>query len=642
MDDVIWRPSLESIKKACMTDYLNTIKNNFDNSIHDYQSLHNWSVQNPDKFWKSLFSYFKIKYEGSLEKSFKKLEFFPYSWFPDIKLNFAENLLKDSDNKALSFIHESEMQKSFTHKELSIEVSKLQFFLKSIDFKTNDVFACYMPNISETVISMLAASSLGGTFTSTSCDFGTRGVVDRFIQSRPKVLCMTTHYSYGSKVFDLTDRIEEICKEVPSIQKVILVDFLNKCEPEKKQKLLDKGYVFFEDLNETCELEFIKVPFSHPQYIMYSSGTTGKPKCIVHSVGGTLLQHLKELAFHSDLKKGEKICYFTTCGWMMWNWLVTAMSLEAEVVLYEGSPAFPSLEAFMEKVSDVHVWGTSPKFLKALEIHEWKKNLDFKNLRLILSTGAPLMNEQFDYVYKMFGDKILLASICGGTDIISCFMLGNPIVPLRRGRIQSIGLGMDVACFNDQSEQVFNIEGELVCKNPFVSQPIYFLNDIDNQKLKSSYFERYENTWHHGDFVEISKDLSVKVFGRSDATLNPGGVRIGTGEIYRQTEKINFLKDSICVARNNSDGDVDIILFVKMSEGESLSDQRIREIKKFIKANATPRHVPKEVLEVKDIPYTRSGKKVELAITRMLAGKEITNLAAIANPESLEGFKPHV
>jgi len=520
-------------------------------------------------------------------------------------------------------------------------VARFSVYLAGI-IEEGDVLAAYMPNLPETLISMLAATSRGGIFTSTSSDFGVDGVVDRFSQSHPKVLVAASAYQYNGKIIDNLDKIKQLEEKLPTLEKIIVVDFLGLKPDLSAFKKAIPYEEAIEHSKEAPALEFKRVPFDSPSYIMYSSGTTGKPKCIVHSVGGVLLQHIKELGLHVDLKPKDNILYFTTCGWMMWNWLVSALYFKGVTTLYEGSPATPTLLDFMKNVRDekVTVFGTSPKFLKALEERVTEKLPRFPKLRIILSTGAPLLPEQFDYVYSSIKKAVQLSSICGGTDILGCFMLGCPIVPVHRGEIQSLGLGMDVACFNEEGQPLTEQEGELVCRQSFPSRPLYFLGDDSGEKMKAAYFQRFPGVWHHGDFVTITERQTVKVFGRSDATLNPGGVRIGTAEIYRQTEQIGFIEDSLCVGRPN-DGDVDVVLFIRLKLGEELDQDRVDEIKKFIRSQTTPRHVPKEIHAVSDIPYTRSGKKMELPVTRLLSGRNLTNIEAVVNPECLEQYKQY-
>jgi acetoacetyl-CoA synthetase len=633
----MWTPTSNRREQAQMTEFQSFVQKQHSLSFSNYNDFHKWSIESSETFWTDLMKFYSVKTSGEMSPSTTDLSFEKYGWFPNLKLNFAENLLKVGKDQdiALNFVHESGNNRQLTFGELRSQTAALQVSLKSF-LKQGDVLACYMPNIPETVISMLATTSLGGVFTSTSSDFGVNGVLDRFGQSKPKVLVAAVGYDYNGKYFDLTDKILELESKLDSIEKIILVDFLGKGVDLSKFKKAE----LFSDLDSgEGTLEFKEVAFDSPLYIMYSSGTTGKPKCIVHSVGGTLLQHVKELGLHTNLTSEKNIFYFTTCGWMMWNWLVSSLYFGAKVTLYEGSPGYPSLKDFFKIVEDqqINIFGTSPKFLRALEDSGYEKDFDFSTLETILSTGAPLLPEQFDFVYDKVKKDVCLSSICGGTDIIGCFFLGNPAEPVYRGEIQSLGLGMDVSCFNDQGEEVLGTEGELVCRRSFPSRPIYFLDDPDNTKINKAYFEKFPNVWHHGDFITLTERKTVKVFGRSDATLNPGGVRIGTAEIYRQTETLPYLADSLCVGRP-MDGDVEVVLFVKMTENESLSDERIKEIKTQIRKNTTPRHVPAHVWSVKDIPYTRSGKKMELAVSRILQGKEITNREAVANPECLEEY----
>jgi acetoacetyl-CoA synthetase len=603
-----------------------------------YQDLYDWSVSENATFWTSLIDYFEIIHSGEKIQTENHPPFIPYSWFPKMKLNFAQNLLrhKDSNQVALNFVHESGLQTKTTYKELYEQVAKFQAEIKDL-IAPGDVLACYMPNVPQTAVAMLATTALGGVFTSTSSDFGVGGVTDRFGQSKPKVLVAASSYEYNGKLIDQSENLKEIQKSIPSIEKIITVDFLDKGisfdGAAKYEKIMNRG---------ESEVTFTQMNFSDPLYIMYSSGTTGKPKCIVHGIGGTLLQHVKELGLHTDLTDKKKIFYFTTCGWMMWNWLISSLYFGAEVVLYEGSPAYPSLEKFLEFIDKekVNIWGTSPKFLRAIEQYVEKIPYQFNSLETMLSTGAPLLPEQFDYVYEKIKKDILLGSISGGTDIISCFMLGNPILPVNRGEIQCLGLGMDVSSFNSKGEEVLGIEGELVCRNSFPSQPIGFLNDSNNEKFKNAYFNVFENIWHHGDFITLTKNKTVQVHGRSDATLNPGGVRIGTAEIYRQTELLDYIDDSLCVGRQ-VDGDVEVVLFVLLKKGEKLDQARVKEIKTKIKENTTPRHVPKNVYQVLGIPYTRSGKKMELAITRVLAGRELNNIEAMVNPDVVKEYEQY-
>lgn len=636
----MWTPSENRIKKSQMYLYMNFLHEKYQITVNDYESLHKFSTEKKELFWKTIISFFEIKYEGSLDPVLLEEGFENYSWFSNVKLNIAENFLKSTNGShvALNFQHESLKNKLITYSELKREVKALQIYLKTL-MEKGDVLAAFMPNIPETVVAMLATTSFGGIFTSTSCDFGIDGVLDRFGQSKPKVLITVNSYEYGGKYFDLKDKILEIEKMIPSLEKIIIVDFLKK---EKNLLVTSKSIDYADIIKKYIsddQIVFSRLPFSHPLYIMYSSGTTGKPKCIVHSQGGTLLQSVKELGLHVDFTEDKNIFFFTTCGWMMWNWLLGALFHGGTITLYEGSPTMPSPIYFFNLINreKINIFGTSPKFLKALE--KEKNNLEeYPSLETLLSTGAPLMPEQYDFVYTSIKKDILLGSISGGTDILSCFMLSVPILPVFRGEIQGKGLGMDIQTLDENGKQIHDKEGELVCVKTFPSRPLYFLNDPDKQKINEAYFNQNKEMWTHGDFVKITKNNGIIVYGRSDATLNPGGVRIGTAEIYRQTENLFFLQDSLCVGRPLA-GDVEIILFVKMKENETLTNERKKEIKELIKKSTTPRHVPSEIFAVTDIPYTRSGKKVEIAVMKILAGKNVNNTEALVNPDSLKEYE---
>jgi acetoacetyl-CoA synthetase len=633
----LWTPTPEKVKRSQLTQF-----QAFLNHVGDYQSFHDFTVNKKELFWKELFSFYDVKYEGSLDPVLLEEGFLNYTWFSKTTLNFAENLLaKGADEKiALHFQSESNISRLITYKELKRATATLSAYLKNI-IKPGDVVAAYMPNIPETVMMMLGTSAIGGVFTSTSCDFGIEGVVDRFSQSNPKVLVAAIGYEYNQKYIDLIPRLKEIELRLPHLEKIILVDFLGKgIDLSGFSKAITFDSILNDENFNKSALTFTQLPFAHPHYIMYSSGTTGKPKCIVHSLGGTLLGHIKELGLHTDLTSDKKIFFFTTCGWMMWNWLVSSLFFGAEIILYEGSPAYPSPEYFFKMIDriGINIFGTSPKFLKALADTFAQFSSGFPTLEVILSTGSPLLPEQYDYVYQSIKSDVQLSSISGGTDILGCFMLGSPTLPVYRGEIQCRGLGLNVKALDDQGHPLIEEEGELVCLNTFPNRPVGFLNDPTQEKIKEAYFIQRSGMWTHGDFIKVTNHGGVIVYGRSDATLNPGGVRIGTAEIYRQTEGLPFILDSLCVGRPSL-GDVDVVLFVKLKAGEELTLERKKLIKEKIKSNTTPRHVPKEIHVVSDIPYTRSGKKVELAVARILSGKAVTNLEALSNPECLAEYR---
>lgn len=632
-DTPLWTPSAQRVKNSQITKFQTYL-----GQSGDYKSLHDFSIKNKTLFWKELIEYYGVKFSGNVEPVLLEDDFDNYTWFMGVKLNFAENLLHagSDDHIALNAQNESGISRKISYKDLRSTVASLSDYLKDF-IKPGDVLAAYMPNIPETVMAMLSTSALGGVFTSTSCDFGIEGVLDRFSQSNPKVLVAAVGYEYNGKYFDLTERLKEIEARLPNLEKILLVDFLGKGIELDGFK---KAIRFDDVLKISADLNFVQLPFSHPLYIMYSSGTTGKPKCIVHSQGGTLLGHIKELGLQTDLTKDKKIFYFTTCGWMMWNWLMSSLYFGAEVILYEGSPVYPSPEHYFKMIDreGINIFGTSPKFLKALQDTEANFQTEFPSLETLLSTGSPLLPEQYDYVYEKIKKDVQLSSISGGTDIVGCFMLGAPVVPVYRGEIQCLGLALDVTALDEAGNAVIDREGELVCRGTFPNRPISFLNDDYKEKIKAAYFNQNPGVWTHGDFIKITSRGGVIVYGRSDATLNPGGVRIGTAEIYRQTETLPFILDSLCVGKSR-DGDVDVLLFVKLKVGEELTAERKKLIKEQIKKNTTPRHVPREIHVVGDIPYTRSGKKVELAVARILSGKAVTNIEAIANPECLKEYE---
>ena len=635
---VLWTPSPERVRQSQMAKFLYRVEEKFHLSLPDYSALHHWSVEQGASFWKELFSFFPIRYQGSLDPACTDWGFETYGWFPRVQLNFAENLLIHGSPEALAInaLHESGLKRQLTYRELSSLVGKLTRSLKRCLHK-GEVLACFMPNIPETVVSFLATSSLGATFTSTSCDFGLSALEERFSQCSPRVLVAACGYEYKGRYFDNLPTIIKLCRKMANLRKVILVDFLSR-RPDISG--VEKGQ-WWEDFLDHGEgdIPFESNDFSHPLVISYSSGTTGKPKCIVHTQGGVLLQHIKELGLHTDITSDDNLFYFTTCGWMMWNWAVSALFFGSTVTLYEGSPIHPSLDHYQSLIDreNISVFGTSPKFLRSLQQEGATPSNHFKSLRMLLSTGAVLNPEQFDYVYNHIKSDIHLASISGGTDILGCFVLGNPILPVRRGEIQSLGLGMAVDSFDVGGRCLRNKKGELVCKKSFPSRPLGFLNDHGGNRFYESYLRRYKNVWHHGDFIAISEEGSSRIYGRSDATLNPGGVRIGTAEIYRQVEKLPFVDDSLSVGKTR-EGQQEVYLFVKMVKGEKFDSVREHEIKELLKKNLGPRYVPRRILPVRDIPYTRNGKKMELSVTRIMEGKDPSGIESMVNPECLDEY----
>ena len=643
----IWIPSAERVSNSNFTRYFSFLRTHFKKDFNNYEELYNWSINQIEEFWKSVWEYSGIIHSKSYKTVLSERIMPGAKWFKGSELNFAENLLRYNDDRdAIISIRENHPTIRITYQELYNLVAKCADGLKKLGVKKDDRVAGFVTNYPESVIAMLATTSLGAIWSSTSPDFGFEGVYDRFSQIEPKVLFANESYYYGGKQYNSLGKIEKLISRISSIEKVILIKEFENFKQDNQSEtisILTSNYIKYKDLldNTSKIIEFEQVPFNHPVYIMYSSGTTGKPKCIVHGAGGTLLQHFKELHLHSDVKREDKISYYTTCGWMMWNWLVSGLQLGASVVLIDGSPVYPDYEILWKKIEEeeITIFGTSPKYLSSIE----KSGLipgekyDLSKLKTILSTGSPLSEENFKWVYKNVKSDLQLSSISGGTDIISCFMLGSPILPVYSGEIQCRGLGMKVEAYDENGECVIDKKGELVCTEPFPSSPIYFWNDAENEKYKKAYFERFPNQWHHGDFIKITKNGGIFVYGRSDATLNPGGVRIGTAEIYRIVESLDEVIDSLVVGQNWNN-DVRVILFVVLKNGFKLDEILVEKIKTNIRLSTTPRHVPTIIKQVNEIPHTISGKKVELAVTKILNGEDVDNKEALSNPASLEQF----
>ena len=645
MKEPLWKPSKERIKNANMTGFIDMINLRYRKRLSSYDELYGWSIANTADFWESMWDFGEIEASRGYDMVVDDLGKMPGSrWFIGAKLNYAENLLSyRDDSTALVFKGESGEAARMSYAELYDNVARLARSLREMGVTKSDRIVGFMPNIIETVVAMLAASSIGAIWSSCSPDFGIKGVLDRFGQIEPRVLFTADGYFFRGGRFDSIGKIADIARDLPSVEKIIVVPYTER-DPDISRLPRSVLYGDFISGQDGLDVEFEQLPFDHPLYIMYSSGTTGLPKCMVHGAGGTLIQHLKELKLHTDLKREDKIIYFTTCGWMMWNWLVSSLSLGATVVLYDGSPFHPDPGTLFKMIEDegITVFGTSARYISAIESEGLKPadDYDLGALRTILSTGSPLTAESFRFVYSDVKRDVQLSSISGGTDIISCFVLGNPVGPVYEGEIQCRGLGMNVAAYDENGNEITGAgrRGELVCRTPFPSMPIYFWKDPDMRKYMGAYFEKYPGVWTHGDYIEITGNGGAIIYGRSDATLNPGGVRIGTAEIYRYVESLPEVADSIVVAQK-WDGDERIILFVKPADGVELTAELADRIKKTIKENASPRHVPAKIIAVRDIPYTISMKKVELAVSNVIHGKPVTNKDALANPESLEFFK---
>ncbi len=648
MEEPLWKPSEERISKSNLTSFTHYVEELLNRKIPSYQELYDWSITEIEEFWKSIWIISEIIHSKPYKEVLSGEEMFGAKWFKGAELNFAENLLRyRDDHTALISSRENSPTIKLTYSELYKVVASLSESLKEMGIKKDDRVAGFVNNITESIIAMLAATSLGALWSSCSPDFGYKGVLDRFGQIQPKILFAIEGYYYNGKLIDCSEKIEVIRKSIPSIEQVILIkrfnDFKGYLSTDKTSAKINNSIYFNELISNTSkEIKFEQVPFDHPVYIMYSSGTTGIPKCIVHSGGGTLLQHFKELSLHTNLKREDVITYYTTCGWMMWNWLVSSLSMGASILLYDGSPVYPNINVLWNKIEEekISIFGTSPKFLTMIQKSGLvpKDKFNLSSLKTILSTGSPLSVENFNWVYENVKSDLQLSSISGGTDIVSCFMLGNPNTPVYAGEIQSRGLGMKVEAFNEKGEPVVEDKGELVCTKAFPSMPVYFWNDPNNIKYQSAYFKHFPGIWRHGDYIKITKHGGIIIYGRSDATLNPGGVRIGTAEIYRVVESMDEITDSLVVGQNWKN-DIRIILFVVLKQNHVLNDKLIEKIKNEIRTNATPRHIPARVFQIKDVPRTISGKKVELAVTRIIHNENVENRDALANPESLEQFK---
>jgi acetoacetyl-CoA synthetase len=639
----LWRPSAERIERAQVTAFARAAEARHGVRLPDQAALHRWSVEEPERFWRDVFQRCGVVAAAEGPVVLEGRERMPGArWFPQARLNFAENLLRRRDAApALVFRSEAGQAREIGHGELHAEVSRLAAALRAFGIRPGDRVAGYLPNLPEAIVAMLAAASVGAVWSSCSPDFGVPGVLERFGQIEPRVLFCADGYAYGGKHFDSLERVAELRTHLPCVERVVVVPHL-AVEPDLRAV---PGAIAWPDAlapHAAGEIAFEQLPFDHPLYILYSSGTTGAPKCIVHGAGGTLLQHLKEHRLHVDLGPADRLFYFTTLGWMMWNWLASGLASGATLVLYDGSPFHPGPAALFDvaEATGVTVFGVSARFLDgaAKAGLEPARTHDLSRVRAILSTGSPLVPESFDWVYANVKRDVELRSISGGTDIVSCFVLGSPTLPVWRGEIACPGLGMRVEVFDPEGRPLRGEKGELVCTAPFPSMPLGFWNDPDGRRYRAAYFERFPGAWAHGDFAETTEHGGFVIHGRSDAVLNPGGVRIGTAEIYRPVERIPEVLESLAVGQEWQ-GDTRIVLFVRLREDARLDDALAARIRERIRSEASPRHVPARIVEVADIPRTRSGKIVELAVRDVVHGRAVRNREALANPEALELFR---
>ena len=643
MNDVLWRPSTAQIEASRMDAFRRRVNLRFNLQLNDYAALHRWSVEQRPAFWQTLAEYFQVQWHTPPSQVLDEGPSMPDAqWFPGATLNYAEHLLQRRDDRpAVIAVREDGQRQAFTHAQLAAHVAGMQNALQAIGIQAGDRVASVMPNTWETLVAMLACASLGAIWSSSSPEFGLHGIIDRFGQITPKLLIACAGYQYAGKTLDQVEKINQVTAQLPNLEHLLIVPYTR--ERTRAEEFTAPQVSLWDDFYQPGgEPRFAPLPFGHPLYILYSSGTTGVPKCIVHRAGGVLLQHLKEHGLHNDLKTDDVLFYYTTCGWMMWNWLASGLAVGATLVLYDGSPFHPGPQRLLDLIDaeGIQAFGTSAKYLAALEqegiVPANSHRLD--SLRLIMSTGSPLSPHSYDYVYRKIKPDLCLASMSGGTDIVSCFVLGNPVLPVRRGTIQCKGLGMAVEVWNQSGQPVIGEKGELVCTRSFPCMPVGFWGDDDGSRYHDAYFSQYPGVWAQGDYAEENAEGSLVIHGRSDAVLNPGGVRIGTAEIYRQVEKIEEVVESVAIGQDWHN-DVRVVLFVRLRDGLPLDDALRQRIRQVVRQYTTPRHVPAVIAQVTDIPRTISGKLVELAIRNVVHGLPVKNTDALANPEALAQFR---
>lgn len=643
MNDVLWRPSTAQIQASRMDAFRRQVNLRYNLQLTDYAALHRWSVEQRPAFWQTLADYFHVQWHTPPTQTLREGPLMPEAqWFPGATLNYAEHLLQRRDDRpAVVAVREDGQRQVLTHAQLAAHVAGMQKALQALGIQAGDRIASVMPNTWETLVAMLACTSLGAIWSSSSPEFGLHGIIDRFGQIAPKLLIACAGYQYAGKTVDQVEKINQVTAQLPHLEHLLVVPYTRS--HTRPEAFCARGVSLWDDFYQPGgDPHFTALPFDHPLYILYSSGTTGVPKCIVHRTGGVLLQHLKEHGLHNDLKSEDVLFYYTTCGWMMWNWLASGLAVGATLVLYDGSPFHPGPQRLLDLIDAerIHAFGTSAKYLAALEQEgiEPAKSHCLNSLRLIMSTGSPLSPHSYDYVYRKIKPDLCLASMSGGTDIVSCFVLGNPVLPVRRGEIQCKGLGMAVQVWNEHGQPVIGEKGELVCTRNFPSMPVGFWGDNDGSRYHDAYFSQYPGVWAQGDYAEENAEGGMIIHGRSDAVLNPGGVRIGTAEIYRQVEKVEEVVESVAIGQDWHN-DVRVVLFVRLREGLQLDDALRQHIRQVIRQYTTPRHVPAVIVQVTDIPRTISGKLVELAIRNVVHGLPVKNTDALANPEALAQFR---